>query len=497
MLVSAARMLLPQVLPYSFVHLLDGAGSRRPVGKERLVHPVGGVAPDPAHHDLAVLFVPFEDGPRSEAQLATDLGGNRDLSLSRQPRPRQSHITYITMVMRGLPVQTHEVPPFRRAIILVADGVGCGHAADASAYGDSGADTIGNIARAVGELRLPNLEALGLGHLTAIAAFRRRRHRAAPGRPRRGLGRQGHDHRPLGDGGPRDRRSDADLSTRLSPRDHRRPACSGGRNLLGNKTASGTVIIDELGPRHLATGDLILYTSADSVIQIAAHEEIVPLAELYRICEAARLIADRHRIGRVIARPFVGAPGAFRRTYNRRDYSLVPPAPTLLDHLVDAGQRGDRRRQDLRHLRGPRPFALAPQRGERRRAAADAGGATDPRAGLLFVNLVDFDMLYGHRNDVAGFARALAELDAWLPAFENALAPGDVAFITADHGNNPTTPGTDHTRERVPLLAFGPGVRPVPLGIRSSFCDLGQTIAAALGIRPIGRGSSFLDAITG
>ena len=148
-----------------------------------------------------------------------------------------------------------------------------------------------------------------------------------------------------------------------------------GRGLLGNKTASGTAIIDELGPRHLATGELILYTSADSVIQIAAHEEIVPLPELYRICEAARAIADRHRIGRVIARPFVGAPGAFRRTYNRRDYSLVPPAPTLLDHLVDAGARGGRRRQDLRHLRRPRPYPIAPQRGERRRPAPDAGGA--------------------------------------------------------------------------------------------------------------------------
>ena len=210
------------------------------------------------------------------------------------------------------------------------------------------------------------------------------------------------------------------LSAARSPTRSRTAA---GRGLLGNKTASGTAIIDELGPRHLATGELILYTSADSVLQIAAHEEIVPLPELYRICEAARAIADRHRIGRVIARPFVGTPGAFRRTYNRRDYSLVPPGADAARPPRRRRPAGGRRRQDLRHLRRPRARPLAPQRGQRRRPAPDAGGAARRwTRGLLFVNLVDFDMLYGHRNDVPGFARALGELDAWLPALRDGAA---------------------------------------------------------------------------
>jgi phosphopentomutase len=245
----------------------------------------------------------------------------------------------------------------------------------------------------------------------------------------------------------------------------------------------------------METGALILYTSADSVLQIAAHEEIVPLAELYAICEKARAIADRNRIGRVIARPFIGKPGAFKRTYNRRDYALIPPEPTLCDVVAGAGLPtvGVGKIGDIFAMRGI---------GESLHSEGNADGlrltlevmARAPR-GLVFVNLVDFDMVYGHRNDAPGFARALAELDAWLPAFRAAMRPGDAAFITADHGNDPTTPGTDHTRERVPLLAFGPAVRPAPLGERASFCDLGQTIAAGLGVPALARGASFLDAI--
>jgi phosphopentomutase len=400
------------------------------------------------------------------------------------------------MVMYRVPVQTHEVPPFRRAVILVADGVGCGGAPDATAYGDAGADTLGNIARALGGLTLPNLEALGLGHLTTIAGV--------PGATAtRGAW-----------GAMREASAGKDtitghwemaglLTTDALPTfPHGFPpeitdalGEAAGRRLIGNKTASGTAIIEDLGPRHLATGDLILYTSADSVLQIAAHEEVVPLDELHRICAAARVIADRHRIGRVIARPFVGRPGAFRRTYNRRDYSLVPPTPTLLDHLSDAGREvvGVGKISDIFAGRGLTRSLHSEGNADGLRLTLEA--LAELERGLLFVNLVDFDMLYGHRNDVPGFARALAEIDAWLPAFEAALRPGDVAFITADHGNDPTTPGTDHTRERVPLLAFGPGVRAVPLGTRGSFCDLGQTIAAALGIPPIARGASFLDAI--
>jgi len=389
-------------------------------------------------------------------------------------------------------------PRFQRAIILVADGVGCGGAPDAAEYGDAGADTLGNLSRNVdvGGLALPNLGALGLGNLTTIAGVPRV---AAP----EGAW-----------GAMREASAGKDTITghwemaglvtteamATFPNGFPRAItdelqAAAGRGLLGNKTASGTEIIEELGPEHLATGALILYTSADSVLQIAAHEDVVPLDELYAICEKARAIADRNRIGRVIARPFVGKPGAFKRTYNRRDYALIPPAPTLCDVVAAAGLPtvGVGKIGDIFASRGI---------GESLHSEGNADGlrltlevlARVPR-GLVFVNLVDFDMVYGHRNDAPGFARALAALDAWLPAFRAALRPGDAAFITADHGNDPTTPGTDHTRERVPLLAFGPAVRPAPLGERASFCDLGQTIAAGLGVPALARGESFLDVI--
>ena len=384
----------------------------------------------------------------------------------------------------------------RRAIIVVADGAGCGGAPDAAAYGDAGADTLGNIARAVGGLTLPNLEALGLGRLTAIAGV------PSASAPRGAWGTMaeasvGKDtitgHWEMA--GIVTSQAMATFPLGFPPEITEPLRIAAGRGLIGNKPASGTAIIDELGPRHLATGELILYTSADSVLQIAAHEQVVPIEEQYRICEAARTIADRYQIGRVIARPFVGAAGAFRRTYNRRDYALVPPAPTLLDRLEAAGLPviGVGKISDIFGGRGLTRSIHSEGNADGMRLTLDALGAL-PR-GLLFVNLVDFDMLYGHRNDAPGFARALAELDAWLPAFEAALAPGDVAFITADHGNDPTTPGTDHTRERVPLLAFGPGIRPAPLGARTSFCDLGQTIAEGLGAPSLTGGESFLDLI--
>jgi phosphopentomutase len=384
----------------------------------------------------------------------------------------------------------------RRAIVLVADGCGCGAGPDAAAYGDVGADTLGHVARAAGPLSLPRLGALGLGRLTEISGV-------APARAPSGAwgsmceasaGKDtitGHwemaglvTEQPMAtfpNGFP------AAIAGPLAE--------AAGRDLIGNRPASGTAIIDELGPRHMATGELILYTSADSVLQIAAHENVVPLPELYRVCEAARAIADQHRIGRVIARPFVGAPGAFRRTYNRRDYALVPPAPTLLDAVVAAGQTvvGIGKISDIFAGRGISRSIHSEGNADGLRLTLEALSSFE--RGLLFVNLVDFDMLYGHRNDAPGFARALEELDAWLPAFARALGPDDAAFITADHGNDPTMPGTDHTRERVPLLAFGPRLRPAALGARASFADLGQTIAAALDVPPIGAGTSFWDAI--
>ena len=388
------------------------------------------------------------------------------------------------------------VSSLKRAIIIVADGVGCGGAPDAADYGDAGADTLGNLARAVGGLTLPNLQALGLGNLTAIAGVRE----AAAPRAAWGVMREASAGKDTITG----HWEMAGLVTTQAmatfpkgfPREITAPlATAAGRGLLGNKPASGTAIIDELGAQHVATGDLILYTSADSVLQIAAHEDVVPLPELYRICTAAREIADRHQIGRVIARPFVGAVGAFRRTYNRRDFSLVPPAPTLLDHIRDAGQAvvGVGKISDIFAGRGLTFSLHSEGNSDGMHLTLEALATLD--RGLLFVNLVDFDMVYGHRNDATGFARALADLDRWLPELEAALRPDDVAFITADHGNDPTTPGTDHTREQVPLLAFGPGIRPARLGTRASLCDLGQTIAEGLGIAPLPHGESFLAAL--
>jgi phosphopentomutase len=389
-------------------------------------------------------------------------------------------------------------PRLERAIILVADGVGCGGAPDAAAYGDAGADTLGNLSRhvEVGGLALPNLGALGLGNLTDIAGV-------PPVAAPAGAW-----------GAMREASAGKDTITghwemaglvtteamATFPNGFPRAitdelAAAAGRGLLGNKTASGTAIIEELGREHLATGALILYTSADSVLQLAAHEDVVPLPELYAICERARAICDRNRIGRVIARPFVGTPGAFKRTYNRRDYAMVPPAPTLCDVVAGAGLPtvGVGKIGDIFAGRGVGESIHSEGNADGLRLTLEAM-ARQPR-GLLFVNLVDFDMVYGHRNDAPGFARALAALDAWLPAFRAAMRPGDAAFITADHGNDPTKTGTDHTRERAPLLAFGPAVRPAALGERASFCDLGQTIAAGLGVPALAHGASFLDVI--
>ena len=381
--------------------------------------------------------------------------------------------------------------------MLVADGVGCGGAPDAADYGDAGADTLGNLSRRIGPLALPHLQALGLGHTTAIAGV--------PGTaaPRGAYGAM--NEASAGKDTITGHWEMAGLITKeaLPTFPHGFPpdilvalrAAAGGRGLLGNRTASGTAIIEELGERHMASGDLIVYTSADSVLQIAAHEQVIPLPQLYAICERARAIADQHRIGRVIARPFVGAPGHFQRTYNRRDYALEPPPGTLCDAVVAAGLPvvGVGKIRDIFAGRGVTESLHSEGNIDGMRLTLEALGRW--REGLLFVNLIDFDMLYGHRNDLPGFYRGLRELDDWLPAFQAALRPDDAAFITADHGNDPTSPGTDHTRERVPLLAFGPPVRPGPLGTRESFCDLGQTIAAGLGLPALANGHSFLDLI--
>jgi len=271
-----------------------------------------------------------------------------------------------------------------------------------------------------------------------------------------------------------------------------------GRRVLGNKPASGTEIIKELGAEHMRTGSPIVYTSADSVFQIAAHEDVIPLFELYKMCETAReILRGEYEVGRVIARPFVGEPGAFTRTSNRHDYATPPPKGMLLDQL---------------HALGVETYSvgkifdvfLGRGIGEQVKTKTNADGMAktltalnEIERGLLFVNLVDFDMLYGHRNDVEGYARALEEVDRWLPSLESQLAPKDLVMLTADHGCDPTTPSTDHSREYVPVLAYGPQAKAgVDLGVRATLSDMGQTVAQNFGTSIV-KGTSFLTEITG
>jgi phosphopentomutase len=265
-----------------------------------------------------------------------------------------------------------------------------------------------------------------------------------------------------------------------------------GRGVIGNEPASGTEIIARLGAEHEATGKLIVYTSADSVFQVAAHEQVVPLEELYAACEAARaMLVAPHDVSRVIARPFVGRPGQYARTANRRDYALPPPDETLLDDLAAAGvpRAGVGKVDDLFAGRGLRARHTT---GNSEGVEAILEWLGGEQGGLLFANLVDFDTLYGHRNDEAGFERALREFDEALATIRSALREDDLLFITADHGNDPTTTSTDHAREYVPLLALGEPVHPVPLGVRETFSDLGATVAEWLNVGFRGRGTSFL-----
>jgi phosphopentomutase len=269
-------------------------------------------------------------------------------------------------------------------------------------------------------------------------------------------------------------------------------ARSGAPGYLGNKAASGTVIIEELGEEHLRTGLPIVYTSADSVFQIAAHEEKIPLATLYRYCEAAREVGKRYGIARVIARPFIGRPGSFQRTYNRRDFTQQPPAGLVLDLLAQAGVRvvGVGKIPDIYDGRGI-ARALHTQ-GNADGLAKTEELLAEPGDGFLFVNLVDTDMLYGHRRDPIGYAAALREIDRALPAIAGKLRKGDLLALTADHGCDPTFPGSDHTRERVPIAVYAPGRdRGANLGERVSFADLGATVAEHFGLRAP-RGESFL-----
>ena len=404
----------------------------------------------------------------------------------------------------------------KRAILIVLDSVGIGAAEDAADFGDQGADTLGHIATACaagdgdrdglrsGPLYLPNLDRLGLS-----AAAKASTGQAFPG--------LGHNRPPEGRFGygvevskgkdtpsghweiagvpvtfewgyfPETIPCFPDDLTDALIRDAKLPG------ILGNKHASGTTIIAELGEEHIRSGKPICYTSADSVFQIAAHEAAFGLERLYEVCAIARRLVDPLKIGRVIARPFVGT-GAddFIRTGNRKDYTVPPPAPTLVDRLSERGSRviGVGKIGDIFAHRGITEEIKVS--GNDRIFAATLTALDRPEDGdLIFANLVDFDSLYGHRRDVPGYAAALEAFDRQLPDLEDRLRPGDLAILTADHGNDPTFRGNDHTREHIPILAFGPGIGNGPIGRRETFADIGATIAAHLGLAPGRHGRPF------
>jgi phosphopentomutase len=404
-----------------------------------------------------------------------------------------------------------------RALLIVLDSVGIGGAPDADAYGDAGSDTLGHIAEACaagrgdrpglrsGPLCLPHLAGLGLGLAAAGASGRIPPNLALDGSP---LGAYGHAvEQAAGKDTPSGHWEITGLPL-SEPWGHfpdTRPAfpreltdaliAEGGLpGILGDRHAAGVAIIDALGAEHVRTGQPICYTSADSVFQIAAHEEAFGLERLYELCRVARQLCDPYRVCRIIARPFIGtAETGFRRTANRKDFAVEPPGRTLLDRaeaagrsLVSVGKIGD----IFAHRATGREIKPG---GNAACLTAGLAALKDlPDGGLVFVNLVDFDTEHGHRRDVPGYAAELEAFDARVPEILAALTPGDLAVITADHGNDPTWPGTDHTREQVPVLAFGPGIAGRAIGRLDSFADIGATVAGHLGLPWDGAGTPFL-----
>jgi len=380
-----------------------------------------------------------------------------------------------------------------RAAIIILDGVGIGAAPDAAKYGDTGSDTLGNLSRACGGFHLPRLERFGLGNIRPLEGMRARGDAAGAWGSMipASAGKDStsghweiagvHLARPFPtypSGFP------VEIVEQFSRET--------GRPVVGNVVGSGTAVIEEYAARQQETGGWIVYTSADSVFQVAADEQLIPHAELYRACETARrILAPPNDVSRVIARPFEKTSAGYRRTANRRDFSIEPPAETLLDALARSGvpRAGIGKVDDL----------FAGRSITSRHTMSNADGIRGIKewlsvaeSGFLFANLVDFDQLYGHRNDVAGFYQALREFDAALPSITSRLKEDDLLFITADHGNDPTTPSTDHARERVPLLVGGMRVVPRDLGERPTFSDLGATVAEWFGLSFRGRGQSFL-----
>jgi phosphopentomutase len=393
---------------------------------------------------------------------------------------------------------TQNAPRFDRVFWIVLDSVGIGALPDAADYGDVGRDTLGHIARSR-PLRLPNVVRLGLANIKPLD------HLTPPAHPAGSFG-KGLTVSPGKDtttGHWEMAGIWLDQAFPVYPQGFPPEIIQEfegriGRRTLGNKPASGTEIIKELGEEHMRTGFPIIYTSGDSVFQIAAHEDVIPIAELYRMCEIARALLDGpNRVGRVIARPFTGTPGNFRRTERRHDYAVEPPRPMLLDVLADRKIPvfGVGKIHDIYHGRGVADYVTTKDNAD---GMAKLTGALAQRAkGLVFANLVDFDMLYGHRKDVEGFARSLEEFDSLLGPFLSSLRPSDLLLTTADHGcdPDPVNPTTDHSREYVPILAYSPGSPGgVNLGIRSTLADMGQTVAANFGAA-IPNGASFLESI--
>ena len=386
-----------------------------------------------------------------------------------------------------------------RIILIVLDSVGCGDAPDVADYGDEGSNTLANIAQTVGGLILPHMQQMGLGNLTdiigvastpyTIGAYGRLTETSAGKDTTTGhwelagvLLKQPFPVYPKG--------FPADLIAEYEQ--------AIGHRVLGNYPASGTEIIKELGEEHMNTGKPIVYTSADSVFQVAAHTDVIPLADLYHICQVARdLLIGEHAVGRVIARPFTGTPGNFARTEDRKDFSLVPPQDTILDVVKAAGLEviGVGKIEDIFAHRG---LTQSNHTGNNMAGVeAIIEFCKQDSQGLIFANLVDFDALYGHRNNPQGYADALQAFDARLPEIQAVLKAGDVLMITADHGNDPTTPSTDHSRERVPLLISGQAIKPnTNFGTRPCFSDLAATIANMLNLGWHGAGKSFMLDLT-
>lgn len=404
-----------------------------------------------------------------------------------------------------------------RAFIILLDSFGMGGSSDAAKFGDSGADTLRHIAEYCAEgkadkvgvrsgpLRLPNLTRLGLNAAAEISS----------GQPIPGLatdvkiiGAYGCAQEiSLGKDTPSGHWEITGVPVLFDwgyfppdypsfPDDLVEEFIARGNlpGVLGNRHASGTEIIAELGEEHQRTGQPIIYTSGDSVFQIAAHEETFGLDKLYKLCLIARELVDEFFVGRVIARPFAGTPGKYYRTGNRRDYSVPPPEPTLLNKVIDNGGEV---------IAIGKVSDIFAHQGISKTVKADGNMAlftaflkevtVAPNKSLVFVNLVDFDMVFGHRRDVIGYAKALEDFDARLPELEEIMKPDDIAVITADHGCDPTFPGSDHTREHIPVIVFGPKVKPGPLGVRKTFSDIGQSLAAHLGIPALKNGTNFLS----